>query len=171
MNSTDSSRASGIQYAVRILLGTTVVWLILRKLHTDPIWAMISVVIVSGPRFESAVLAFKSRVTNTVIGCGVGLSFLLLFGLRNWSILIAMTASVLVCTYLVKVPVSWRIAPVTVAIVMTPGLAGHSKDVAIHAAFLRTGEVLLGSGVAVAVAWTINRVGELVRVLKTGLEA
>jgi uncharacterized membrane protein YccC len=148
--------SSGVGYAVRILTGSAIVWLVLSHIKgTDPLWAIISVVVVSEPELGPAVLAFKSRVANTVIGCAVGLLFLFVLGPAVWSILLAMAASVLICTSFIRVPVSWRIAPITVALVMMPSVLSHSVAAGLGIALRRTGEVLLGSAVAVCVslAW------------------
>jgi uncharacterized membrane protein YccC len=144
---------SGIGYAVRILAGTTIVWLALYHFKgIDPLWAIISVVVVSEPELGPAVLAFKSRVANTVIGCAVGLLFLFVVGPADWSILLAMAVSVLICTSFIHVPISWRIAPITVALVMKPSVLSHSVSAGIPVALHRTGEVLFGSAVAVCVS-------------------
>jgi uncharacterized membrane protein YccC len=51
--------AMGLHYAVRILVGTTFVWLMLRKVgDADPLWAVISLIVVTEPRIEAAWLAF-----------------------------------------------------------------------------------------------------------------
>jgi uncharacterized membrane protein YccC len=55
--------------------------------HRDPLWAMISVVIVSDAELGATVKAFR--------GCAVGLTFLWVLGPANWSILLAMSAAVL----------------------------------------------------------------------------
>jgi len=144
---------SGIGYAIRIVAGTTIVWLALYHIKgVDPLWAVISVVVVSEPELGTAVLAFKSRVANTLIGCAVGLVFLFVLGPAAWSILLAIAASVVVCTSLIRVPVSWKIAPITVALVMTPSVLSHSVSAGLPTALRRTGEVLFGSAVAVCVS-------------------
>jgi hypothetical protein len=53
--STPAALPSGIGYAIRILIGTTIVWLALARIkNVDPLWAIISVVIVSEPELETA---------------------------------------------------------------------------------------------------------------------
>jgi len=69
-----------------------------------------------------------------------------------WSILLAMAVSVVICTSFIRVPLSWRIAPITVALVMTPSVLHHSTAVGLPIALRRTGEVLFGSAVAVCVS-------------------
>jgi uncharacterized membrane protein YccC len=144
---------SGIGYAVRILIGTLIVWLALARIkNVDPLWAVISVVIVSEPELQTAVLAFKSRTANTLIGCAVGLVFLFVLGPAVWSILLAMAVAVVICTSFIRLPLSWRIAPITVALVMMPSVLNHSASAGLSIALRRTGEVLFGSAVAVCVS-------------------
>ena len=153
-----SVELSGVGYATRILIGTTIVALLLRAVgDASPLWAMISVVVVSEPQLGTAVLAFWSRLLNTLIGCLIGLACLAVAGPAFWALPLGMSLAVLVCTYLVRVPLSWKIAPVTVALVMAAGISGHSATAALDTALRRTGEVILGSAVAVSVAWVASR--------------
>ncbi len=143
---------SGLQYAVRILIGCVIVWFVLDRInHHNPLWAVISIIVATEPELSAALMAFNSRIVNTFIGCAVGLAFLYLLGPSFGSILLGIVASVLICTFLIRVPGSWRIAPVTVAIVMTPSVLGGSRSVGLAAAIERTEEVLLGSGVALLI--------------------
>lgn len=154
-------RVAGWQLALRILIGAGIVWVIVHHfLHQDPLWAMISVVIVSEPELDATLVNFRARALHTVIGCAVGLAFLYAFGAENWSILLAMAVSVLIVTNLVSQVVAWRITPVTVAIVMMPSVIHGSRVGGTPVALMRTLEVLLGSAVAVGVSWIfaeINR--------------
>ncbi|MDE3179494.1 MAG: FUSC family protein [Acidobacteriota bacterium] len=157
MDSKQPSSPSGIKYALRILAGTSIVWFTLRQFHdVNPLWAVVAVVVVSEPQFQGAVTAFKTRMLNTVVGCVVALAFLELFGLSSWSILLAMAASVLAGAYMISAHVVWRIAPVTVGIIMIPGFTEGSHNFALDAALWRTGETLYGCAVAVGVAWVIS---------------
>jgi uncharacterized membrane protein YccC len=143
---------SGLQFAVRILIGCVIVWFVLdRTNHHNPLWAVISIIVATEPELSAALMAFNSRIVNTFIGCAVGLAILYLLGPSFGSILLGIVASVLICTHLIRVPGSWRIAPVTVAIVMTPSVLGGSRAVGLAAAIERTEEVLLGSGVALLI--------------------
>ncbi len=150
-------RKTGIQYAIRILLGSLVAWLALHSVgHRDPLWAMISVVMVSEPEVRSAVLAFRWRVTNTVVGCAVGVLFLWALGPSIGSILFAMVTCVLICTWVIDAPTGWRIGPISTAIVMTPGVLQHNQSTGMEEALLRTSAVLAGSAIAVIVAWLLD---------------
>ncbi len=147
-------RVSGLRYATRMLISGVIVWLILAVgFKADPLWGLISSVVVTELRAASAWKAFVSRLMNTVIGSVVALSMLKIAGASEWSVLAAMAVSTIVSADLVKVPISWRIAPITAAIVMLPAYASHSTHAGLTAALQRTGEVLIGSAVAVGVSW------------------
>jgi uncharacterized membrane protein YccC len=145
---------AGVQLAIRILVGAALVWLIVKHFgHRDPLWAMISVVIVSEAQLDAAVSAFRARALNTVIGCAIGLAFLHTLGTQSWSILLAMSVAVLISTSTTHTINAWRIAPVTVAIVMMPVILQGSRVGGTSIAITRTVGVLLGSAVAVMVSW------------------
>src|SRR5216683_4147999 len=155
---------SGVQYAVRILIGCVIVWFVLNRInHPNPLWALISVIIVTEPELSAAFLAFNSRIVNTLIGCAVGLSFLYLLGPSYWSILLGIIVSVIICTNLIRVPGSWRVAPVTVAILMTPSVLGGGRSTGLATAIDRTEEVLLGSAVALLITYVASLVQRLLR--------
>ncbi len=147
-------RLSGLRYAIRMLISGVIVWLILSAVcKVDPLWGLISSVVVTEVKVESAWNAFVSRLLNTVIGSLVALGFLKFAGASEWSVLAAMAVSTVVSSDLVKVPISWRIAPITAAIVMLPAYTSHSPHAGLAAALQRTGEVIIGSAVAVAVSY------------------
>jgi uncharacterized membrane protein YccC len=154
----EDRRKTGAQYAIRIFIGSTIAWFVLHSVgHHDPLWAMISVVMVSEPALQSAVLAFRWRVTNTLIGCGVGVLFLWLAGASIWSILAAMVACILICVWILDAPTGWRIGPISSAIVMTPiVLQQHNPHIGMDEALLRTSAVLAGSAIAVIVSWVLD---------------
>ncbi len=149
--------AVGWHYAVRIFLGTALVLLMGRLAGFDPLWAVITVIVVTEPWLKSAWLAFVSRCLNTLIGCGTGLVFLLLVGPEQWLLPPAVALTVLLCTYL-RIPLSWRIGPVTTALVLASGVGAHSVAPGLQTALLRTGQVLLGSAVALLVTYCLGLV-------------
>jgi uncharacterized membrane protein YccC len=151
--------ALGLHYAVQIFAGSTIVWLLLRSLgDANPLWAVVSLIVVAEPRLGTAWLAFLSRTLNTVIGCTMGLCFLLLAGPEGWVLPLALTATVLVCTYAIEVPISWRIAPITAALVIAPGIVAHSTSSALEIALYRSGEVVLGSAIALLMSWIMSKI-------------
>ena len=154
--------ATGLHYAVRILAGTTAVWLLLRAVgDLNPVWAVISLIMVTEPQTVSAWRAFLARLANTVIGCVTGLLFLLVAGPESWIVPPALTVTVLVCTYVVHIPLTWRVGPVTAALVLAAGVAAHSRVTGLEVAGRRAGEVLLGSAVALVITWLVSLVWPL----------
>ena len=149
-------RRLSFRYAVRVMISGGIVWFLLDGLaHADPLWGLISTVVVTDLKFEGAVNSFVSRLLNTVIGCSTGLLFLRAFGTWGASpamVLLAMALAIIVSADFVRVPLSWRIAPITTAIVMTPAYLSHSPEAAWRASLERTGDVVIGSVVAVAVS-------------------
>ena len=144
---------SGLQYAVRILIGCAIVWFVLDRVnHPNSLWAVISVIIVTEPELSAAFLAFNSRIVNTLIGCAIGLS-----------ILLGIVVSVVICTSFIRVPGSWRVAPVTVAILMTPSVLDGGRAAGLVTAIDRTEEVLLGSAVALLLTYVASIIQRLIR--------
>lgn len=151
--------ATGLHYALRIFVGATLSWFLLRWFGVaDPLWAIISLVVVTEPNIDAAWLAFKSRTLNTAIGCTTGLIFLLVAGPESWVLPTALAVTVLICTYLAEVPMSWRIAPVTAALVIAPGVLEHSRSGGVDVALRRVGEVILGSAMALLVSWIMAKI-------------
>ena len=147
----------GLHYAVRICIGGTLLWVILGKARdTHAIWAVISLIIVTEPNVKTALATFKSRIFNTLIGCAVGMVFLLAAGPKDWVLPVALTVTVAISTYVTRMEVSWRIAPIAAVIVMSSGLLGHSRMSGVEAALQRTGEVFLGGATALLVAWLLS---------------
>ncbi|TDW97353.1 FUSC family protein [Dinghuibacter silviterrae] len=137
-------------YVFRIILGCLISWWALALLHIDRReWALITVIIVSEPDFENLRNNTISRVINTLAGCAVGLIFLLLTGVTFLSMILGVTASILISTSYPRYPSSWKLAPVTVVIVMVPSVMSQaSLSNAIVVALTRAGEVLVGCVVA-----------------------
>ena len=145
-------------YIFRILLGCYLTWALLSIVRVDKReWALISVIIVSEPDFENLRSATASRVINTLNGCVVGLLFLLVAGVNFYSLLGAVAVSSLIGTSFPKYPSSWKVAPVTVVIVMITSILGHfGLNDALRTALTRTGEVLIGCGTAFLLGWAFS---------------
>jgi len=124
------------------------------------IWAFISVIVVSDPDFDNVRSATISRVLNTITGCVLGLIFLYEAGVNFASLIAAISVAVFISTSFKNYPTSWKLAPITVAIVMIPAITEHApwKD-AMEIALARTGEVLYGCLVAFLLAWLLQKLG------------
>jgi uncharacterized membrane protein YccC len=118
----------GIHLALNIFVATTVLWLVLRRgANTTLIWAIVSMVAVIDPQLNLAYQNFRERMLNPLLGCVVGLVFLIAGGPNEWNFPVAMSATVLLSSYVVRVQQNWRIAPTTAALTIVGSLANHSR--------------------------------------------
>jgi uncharacterized membrane protein YccC len=86
----------GVHLAVNILIGATALAILLRlAAGLNPIWAIASMVAASDPHVKRAFATFRARMGNTLLGCAVGLLFLIVGGSSEWKLPLAMAASVL----------------------------------------------------------------------------
>jgi uncharacterized membrane protein YccC len=144
----------GIRYALRIAIGMIVVWIAFRTFGvTYPIWAMISVVMVSEIELHASYLATRGRIAHTAAGCAIGLIFLTAAGTGMWQLCVASVVASLVSFYLIHLGGNWRTAPVATVVVMATGIQHLSKYAGYQAAIERTVEVLGGSIIALGVTW------------------
>lgn len=98
----------------------------------------------------------RGRILNALLGCAVGLLFLVVGSSEEWKLPFAMAAAVLLTSYVVRVPVMWRQAPITAAIVIAGGVT-HSKLSGVEAGLERVGEVILGCVVGVLVSVLMSK--------------
>ena len=130
----------GIHYAVSIFIATAVLWLSVHELaKSNPVWAISSMVATSDPLMKQAVLTFRSRIINSLVGCAVGLLFIALGGSRVITLPLAMAVTVLLSSYVIRIPTMWRQAPITAAFVIAAGLEYHSRLDGLQAGVNRSG--------------------------------
>jgi uncharacterized membrane protein YccC len=147
----------GVRFAINIFVATTLLWLIIRSRQVDPIWAISSMIAASEPKVEEALKFFRGRLVNSLIGCATGLFILFVGGTSEWKIPLALSVSVLISTYVARVPVMWRQAPITATIVVAGGLLEVSKIQGLQQGLTRVGDVLLGCFVGLLVTFVISR--------------
>ncbi len=147
----------GIHYAVSIFLATAVLWILVHQLaETNPIWAISSMVATSDPLVKQAMLTFRARLINTMVGCIVGLVFIAIGGTHVVTLPLAMAVTVLLSTYVVRIPTMWRQAPITAAFVIAAGLEHHSRLKGLEAGGKRVTEVIFGCIIGLVVAWFVS---------------
>jgi uncharacterized membrane protein YccC len=148
----------GVRFAVNIFIAATLLWLILRaRQDLRPIWAISSMIAASDPTLEEARKFFRGRIINALLGCATGLFVLFVGGSSEWKVPIALSLSVLVSTYVVHVPVMWRQAPLTAAIVVAGGIGDHSKVHGVEDGLMRVAEVMLGCVAGLAVSIVMSK--------------
>ena len=149
----------GIRFAINVAIGTTIVWVTLRLIHdSNPIWAIASMVAASDPQPLEARRMFKARLSNVLVGCAVGLFFLLVGGTREWKLPIALAATVLICTFVVRIKTMWRQAPITSAVVIAAGIAHGSAGSGIWHGLHKVAEVIFGCLVGLGVSGLMSKV-------------
>jgi uncharacterized membrane protein YccC len=152
----------GVHFAVRVFAATVVLWVLLRQVaDTNPIWAISSMIAVSDPQVHQAYLTFWGRIINGVVGCAVGLLFLAVGGSGEWKLPVAMAAAALISSYVVRVQVMYRQAPITAAIVIAGSLSHDSKLSGMEDGLKRVAEVMLGCVVGILVNWLISTIWPL----------
>ena len=151
-------RFLGVRFAVNVFFASIITWLLLRlSTRANPIWAVASMVASSEPVVTQGLKMFRSRLINTTVGCAVGLLFVVTGEPTPWKVPFALAVTVLLSAYVVRIPVMWRQAPITAAIVIA-GSLHPSRLTAPELGLLRVAEVLLGSVVGITVSWLMATV-------------
>jgi len=151
----------GVRFAVNVFIASIIVWITLR-FFTDasPIWAIASMIASSEPVVKQGLKMFRSLI-NTSVGCAVGLLFLSVGEPTAWKIPFTLAIAVLLASYVVRIPVMWRQAPITAAVVIAGSLSTHSKMVGAETGLRRVSEVIFGCVVALAVSWLMAKIWPL----------
>ena len=153
---------TGIRFAVNVFIGSALLWFLLKDIaDTNPVWAIASMIAASDPQVKEAARMFRARIINVLVGCGVGLFFLILGGHRDWKLPLALAVTDLISTYLVKITTMWRQAPITAAIVIASGITHNSKLTGIEHGLHKVAEVLLGCLMGLAVSYLMSRIWQL----------
>lgn len=149
----------GFRFAVNVFIATTIVWTVMKAMNAgSPIWAIASMVAASEPVPEEARRFFRSRVINVLVGCAVGMGFLVLGNRSEWMLPFALSTAVLVSTYLVRIKTMWRQAPITAAIVIASALTQDSALAGIERGMQKVAQVIFGCSVALMVTWLMSKV-------------
>ena len=148
----------GLRFAVNVALATTITWNVLQAIgDRNPIWAIASMVAASDPQPEEARRMFKCRLINVVVGSAAGFIFLLVGGTQSWILPLAMAATVLVSSYVVRVKTMWRQAPITAAVVIASALTANSSAIGIAQGLHKVAEVVFGCLVGMTVSLVMSK--------------
>jgi len=149
----------GVRFAVNVCIASAILWYILRHIaETNPIWAIASMIAAADPQVAEAERMFRSRMINVLVGCAVGLVFLLVGGAKEWKLPLALGVSVLISSYVIRIQTMWRQAPITAAIVIAAGLVNQSKMSGVEHGIHKVAEVILGCVMGLVVSWAMSRV-------------
>jgi uncharacterized membrane protein YccC len=149
----------GLRFAINVALATIIVWFVLRALNVgNPVWAIASMIAASEPQPEEARRMLRARLVNVGVGSAAGFLFLFIAGPRGWILPLALAATVLVSSYVVRVKTMWRQAPITAAMVIASAVASESLTLGITQGLRKVAEVVFGSLVGVIVSLVMSRV-------------
>jgi len=149
------------RFAANVFVGTVIVWVVLREFEgVSPIWAIAAMVASTDPQMEVATRMIRSRIINVFVGAIVGLVFMF-GGSTEWSLPFALVATVLISSYVVRIPTMWRQAPITAALVVASGLSEQTTSAGLEAALLKVAEVIFGCVVGFLVTWLFSRLWPL----------
>lgn len=148
------------RFAVNVAIATTIVWVSLRSIQdTNPIWAIASMVAASDPEPMEAKRMFKARLSNVLVGCVVGLAFLLLGGSNPWMLPLALAVTVLISSLVIRIKTMWRQAPISAAVVIAASIThGGSATTGFEYGLHKVGEVIFGCVVGLFVSWAMSKV-------------
>ncbi len=140
-------------YASKVMIASLICWygLILFGI-TNPIWAVITVFVVSDPDLNTTFGLAKVRGLNTIVGCTLGLASIFYFGYSPLVMILTAAFTVMLVMRVPRYPVNWRLAPVTVVILMDAGRLAQTHEEEFHYVMLRVMEIGIGSFVALALA-------------------
>jgi uncharacterized membrane protein YccC len=158
----------GVRFAFNVFVASAILWFLLRDVaDTNPIWAIASMVAASDPQVKEAARMFRSRIINVLVGCAVGLLFLMVGGSSEWKLPLALAVTVLVSSYVVHIQTMWRQAPITAAIIIAAGLTHHSKLSGLEHGLHKVGEVLLGCLMGLMVSFLMSKLWPMPEAAKT----
>ena len=161
----------GVRFALNVFVASAIVWYALERiLDTSSIWAIASMIAASDPEVREAARMFKCRIANVLVGSGVGLLFLIIGGSSQWKLPLALAATVLLSSYVIRIPSMWRQAPITAAIVIAAGLTHHSKLSGVADGLHKVAEVIFGCLVGLLVTWFMSKLWPIA-VLKEDAES
>jgi uncharacterized membrane protein YccC len=146
-----------ILHALKLMVGLAILWWSAHRLHVDPFWAYISMIVV-GSETTGTLPVFLTRVVNTLIGCAVGLLALLAFPPSLWSLCLALAVVVLLCSAFLGPPTRWKIAPITTVIVMGSAVVERSRSLGIDNGLRRLLAVLAGSALGLLISMAFSHI-------------
>lgn len=123
--------------------------------ETDPMWAIISFVLVYDTDARSAAAAGWSRLGLTILGSAFAMAAVFGLGLHKWTLPVSLGLSAILCAGFLRSRAGWRIVLVTVALIVGSSLL--QPEIAPYIAVTRSIEVACGSTLAIAFSWLAAR--------------
>lgn len=148
-------RSEAFPTVLAVALGALLLGVTFWSFGTDPMWAIISFVLVYDPDVHAAWRAGTSRLGLTILGSLLAMGLVFALGLHKWLLPAGLTITSLICWALLKSRVAWRIVLVTVALIIGSSLLEPSAG--SYIAVTRSIEVTAGSVLAAVFAMIVER--------------
>ena len=149
----------GLRFAINVALATGILWTVLQMLHVgNPIWSIASMIAASDPQPEEARRMFRARLVNVAVGSVAGFLFLFIPGPRGWILPLALAATVLVSSYVVRIKTMWRQAPITAALVIASAVTSESSRLGVSDGLQKVAQVVFGCFVGLIVSLVMSKV-------------
>jgi uncharacterized membrane protein YccC len=147
-----------IRFAVNVGISTAIVWTVLRfASNASPLLAVASMVAASDPQPVEARKVFKARLINSLVGCSVGLFFLLIGWTSVLSLSIGLAVTVLMSSLVVRVKLMWLQAPITAALVIGTSIVHGSAAKGIWYGLDRVAEIFFACLIGLIVSWVMSK--------------
>jgi uncharacterized membrane protein YccC len=148
-------KTAHIVEALALAVGALVLGLIFWSYETDPMWAIISFVLVYAPESQKVLMTAFSRLLMTILGSLLAMGTVWAFGVHKWTLPVSVGVIAMVCGLFRRDRAEQRVVLVTVALIIGSSLleAGSGPYIALT----RSIEVTVGSLLAVLFSWVISR--------------
>lgn len=124
--------------------------------NSDPMWAIVSFILVYDPDMRTAKSVGLFRLAHTVVGTGIALGLIYLVGApHKWLMPLGLVVGALYCGLVLKFQNTWRVVLITIALVI--GAYLFEPATGVYVALLRASEVFAGSLVAIGFSWVAGR--------------
>jgi uncharacterized membrane protein YccC len=141
-------RADAFRTVLAVSLGALLLGFTFWSFHTDPMWAVISFVLVYDSDVQATRKAGLSRLALTILGSALAMAAVFALGLHKWLLPASLALAALVCWPFFPSRAAWRIVLVTVALIV--GSALLQPSMGSYIAVTRSLEVTCGSLLAIA---------------------
>lgn len=150
------TRSEAISTILALSVGTVLLGVIFWRFETDPMWAIISFVLIYDADASAVRRAALARLGLTIFGSAVAMALIFLLGLHRWVLPAGLATAALICWVFFSARNSWRIVLVTVALILGSSLLQPSAGPSI--AVTRSLEVSAGSLLAAALSLLVARI-------------
>lgn len=142
-----AARTEAVCTTLAVSLGALLLGVTFWSVNTDPMWAIISFVLVYDPDVQAALKAGLSRLSLTILGSVLAMAAVYLFGLQKWLLPLSLALTALICSTFLRSRAGWRVVLVTVALIVGSSLL--QPAIGPYIAVTRSIEVMGGSLLAI----------------------